>query len=425
MAQANVLDRERVTYVGIEESAVGTRSAAMKRIHLVQGQGDIGAALSSEMVAVDDDRVIRFDNPQRVQGLKLPAWGALTSHLKGVKSADRLVSGATPAVLSQHLLLQHGLGRLSTGVGTTIDGGTSTVTELVVADNSNLEVGQIIFVELDDGSYEAATITALTSTTGITLREGLTSAPGDTNIVRGAYNFVPAESRTTTLSVEQKLTGTSGLEYRVLGGFGSLAFAFPDAFGKPITFTLTGVGCSAHRGPETLSGPSFGTSTPADDDMGPLVLHLPKLYLDTTITRASDSPYRIEKIALEMMSAPDPIPDPTQETAQNGFVDTAGRDNGVFAQLTLTVRMDTAEETIFEDGTLRAGLVTWDCNDGSIAALSFARAELVAKPQKVTLGSGRTGMTMVLNLLRDTMTAGGSSAEQLDLARASLRLAVG
>jgi hypothetical protein len=49
----------------------------------------------------------------------------------------------------------------------------------------------------------------------------------------------------------------------------------------------------------------------------------------------------------------------------------------------------------------------------------------VAKPVKVVLGSGRSGMTLVLNLLRDTMTAGGSSAELLDLARAPLRIGVG
>ena len=424
MAQIDNLDRERVTFVGNEESAVGTRSSGMERIHLVQSQGDIGGALGSEMIPVDDDRVIRFDNPQRVQGLKTAGWGALTAYLKGVKSADRLGAGATPAVLSQHVLLEHGLGRKSTGVGCTVGTG-STATVLVVDDNSNLKVGQICFIELDDGTFEAATIITLTSTTGITLREGLTSAPSNGNAIRGSYTFVPSESRTSTLSVEQKLTGTSGLEYRVLGAFGSLAFAFPDAFGKPITFTLTGVGCSTHRGPETLTSPSFGTSTPADDDMGALVLHLPKLYLDTSIARASDSPYRIEKMALEIMSAPDPIPDPTAETGIKGFVDTAGRDNGVFAQLTLTVRLDTAEETIYEAGTLRAGLITWDCNDGSIVAMSMGRAELVAKPVKVVLGSGRSGMTLVLNLLRDTLTAGSATAEALDLARAPLRIGVG
>lgn len=424
MAQINNLDRERVTYVGLEEVATGTRSSGMERIHLVQSQGDIGGALGRDMIPVDDDRVIRFDNPQRVRGLKTPGWGALTAYLKGVKSADRLGAGATPAVLSQHVLLEHGLGRKSTGVGCTVGTGSSA-TVLVVDDNSGLKVGQLCFVELDDGTFEAATIITLTSTTGITLREGLTSAPSNGNAIRGSYTFVPSESRTSTLSVEQKLTGTSGLEYRVLGAFGSLAWAFPDAFGKPITFTLTGVGHSTSQGPTTLSSPSFGTSTPADDDMGALVLHNPTLYLDTAITRASDSPYRIEKMALEMMSAPDPIPDPTTETGQGGYVDTAGRDNGVFAQLTLTIRHDTAEETIFDAQTLRAGLIQWDCSDGSIVALSFGRAELVAKPVKVVLGSGRSGMTLVLNLLRDTMTAGGSSAELLDLARAPLRIGVG
>lgn len=422
MAQINNLDRERVTYVGIE-STTGTRSSARLRVHLVQQQGDIGAALAQEMLPVADDRVIRFDNPQRVAGLKSPGWGALAFYLKGVKSGDRLPAGDSAVALSQHVLLEHGIGRKSAGVGTTINGGSSTATELVVADNSGLEVGQVVFVELDDGSYEASTITALTSTTGITLREGLSSAPGDTNVVRGAYNFVPPESRTATITVEQKLTGASGLEWRVLGGFGAIAFSFPEQFGQLITATLTGVGCSAHQ-TGTLS-PSFDTSAPADDDMGTPFLHLPKLYLDTAITRASDSPYRIEKMAFELMSQPDPIPDPTQETGQNGFVDTAGRENGVFAQLTLTIRWDADEETAFDDQTLRAGLIQWDNTDGSICALTFARAELVAKPQKVVLGSGRTGMTLVLNLLRDTMTAGGSSAEQLDLARAPFRLAVG
>lgn len=425
MTQGNYIDREVVTYVGIE-STVGTRSSGMERVHLVQSQGGVAPALTRAMEVVDDDRVVRFDNPQRVPGLLGAAWGAISFLLKGVKTADRLPAAATAASLSQHVLLEHGIGRKSTGVGTLINGGTSTVTELVVDSNADLEPGQMIFVDVGSGVYEAATITALTSTTGITLREGLSAAPADNAVIRASYTFVPPETRAGTLSVEQKHINASGLEYRVLGAYGSLAIAFPDAFGKPIVGTLTGVGCSTHEGPTTLSGPDFGTSTPADDDMGTVLLHTPKLYLDTTITRASDSPYRVEKMGFEMMSSPDPLPDASTDTGQNGFLDTAGRENGVFAQLTLTIRLDTAEETIFSGQTLRAGLIQWDCADGSIFAMSFGRAELVGKPAKIVLGSGRMGMTLVLNLLRDTITAGGGgSAEQLDLARAPFRLAVG
>lgn len=424
MAQVDRLDRERVTYVGEEESAVGTRSAAMKRVHLVQGQGDVGAALTVDMVPVEDDRVVRFDNPQHLHGLKGGAWGAPQFLLKGVKSADRLGAGDTAVSLSQHLLLAHGIGRLSAGVGCTVGTG-STRTDLVVDDNTGLYAGQVIIVEIAAGVFEAATITALSSTTGIALREGLTSAPTNGLAVRGAYTFVPAETRTSTLSVEQKQTAGSGLEYRVLGAFGNLAMAFPDAFGKPIVCTLTGVGCHTWQGPTTLTSPSFGTSTPADDDMGSPFLWKPKLYLDTTITRQSDSPYRVEKCAFEFMSAPDPIPDGTADTGVKGFLDTAGREGGIFARLSLTIRMDTGEETIFDADTIRSAIITVDNADGSMLALTIGRCSLAAKPQKVTLGSGRTGMTLVLNLLRDTITAATTGAEEIDLARAPFRLAVG
>ena len=424
MAQVDRLDRERVTYVGTEESAVGTRASSMLRVHLVQGQGDIGAALTVDMVPINDDRVIRFDNPQHLHGLKGGAWGAPQFLLKGVKSADRLGAGDTAVELSQHVLLAHGIGRKVAGIGCTIGTG-STRTELVVDAHTDLLVGEIIFVEISAGVYEAATISAFADATHITLREGLTTAPTNGLAVRGSYNFVPAETRTSTLSVEQKLTAGSGYEWRVLGAFGSLAFAFPDAFGKEIPVTLTGVGCHTWQGPTTLTSPSFGTSTPADDDMGSPFLWKPKLYLDTTITRQTDSPYRVEKCAFEFMSAPDPIPDGTADTGVKGFLDTAGRDGGVFARVTLTIRADTGEDTIFDADTIRSGLMTVDNADGSILALAFGRASLAAKPQKVTLGSGRTGYTLVLNLLRDTLSAVGSGADELDLARAPFRLAVG
>lgn len=424
MAQVDRLDRLRVTYVGTEESAVGTRASSMKRIHLVQGQGDVGAALAVDMVPINDDKVIRYDNPQHLHGLKGGAWGAPQFLLKGVASGDRLASGDTAVELSQHVLLEHGIGRKSAGIGCTIGSG-STRTELVVDAHTDLKIGQVILVEISSGVWEAATITAFADSTHITLREGLTTAPTNGLGVRGMYNFVPAETRTSTLSVEQKLTAGSGLEYRVLGAFGSLAMAFPDAFGKEIPVTLTGVGCHTWQGPTTLTSPSFGTSTPADDDMGLPFLWRPKLYLDTSITRQSDSPYRVEKCGFEFMSAPDPIPDGTADTGVKGFLDTAGREGGVFARVTLTIRVDTGEDAIFDADTIRAGLLTVENSDGSVLALAFGRASLAAKPQKVTLGSGRTGYTLVLNLLRDTLTAASTNADELDLARAPFRLAVG
>ena len=268
--------------------------------------------------------------------------------------------------------------------------------------------------------------------THLELRYGLTSAPASTRGIRGAYTFVPAEIRNTSLTIEQKGVGADDQEHRVLGAFGNLSFAFPEAFGQPIVATLTGVGQHSWAGPEALS-PAFGVTgtaadySPADTDMGADFIWLPTFYLDSAITRASDQQYRVESLAIEWMSSADPKKDQSAPNGIGGFLDVGGRENGVAGTVKITIRTDNAEAASFEAQTLRSGFLYQLGTDGSFYVIDLPVMEQVGKPQPVTLGNGRAGMELNFNLLRDTGTvpAAGLTEEDKDLAWAPFRLAFG
>jgi len=421
MAQADFLARETVTYVG-DSATFGVRSGAtLSRLACEQGSV-VASGFTEARLGVPDERQVRFDNPVRVRGLKWGSkWGPLKVLLKGIKTADKLNAGGTAAALSQRPFFKHGFGREYVALGCTV-GSSSTRTSIVVDDSSLRQAGELVAVEITTGVWEVAKVAAVPDATHITLAHGLTTAPTSGLGVRGLYGYYCPETRNGSLVVEQSFVGASGNEYRALGCFGNLKFEFPG-WGEIPRATLEGE-CVAWEGPTTLTSPSFGTATPADDDMGEALPWVPLLYLDSTIERQSDSPYRIEKMSMEFTSAWDVIPDGSNASAAGGVLDTAGRDGDVFGTLTMVIRSDPSELTNFTARSIKAALVTCASQDGaSIDAWEFGRLYLTAPPKPVSLGKGRGGAELTFQILMDTTCTlpGSPTTEQKDLARSPVR----
>lgn len=424
MTQAAFLDRERVYYIGKEAVAYGTQAATMRRLHALQ-TSDIVAGLAREVLVNDTSAVRRDDNPSRVLGLQRGAPGALSVLLKGCKSANRLDPGGTAAGQSQRIMLEHGFGREYAQLGCTV-GSSSTTTSIVVDDSSARKPGELVLIETASASgiFNAATIVAVPDGTHITIAQGLAAAPTSGARVRACHTYVPAETRSTALSLEQAQVGqgVTGREYRVLGAFGSLALAFPDRFGQLIQASLSFAGYQSSTGPSSLSL----TTTPADDDMDVPFIWTPAVWLDSTIERASDSAYVLERLGVEMMGAPDPIVNPNKAGAVGGFIDTAGREGGIAYRVTAQVQCDPAEISAFTAQTMRRMLVQVTSDGGSILVLDFPRLELIEQPQPVALGAGRRGLSLVFGARRDTTcTLSGSTAEDTDMGYAPFRLGIG
>ena len=422
MAQADFLDRRRVHYIGAE-GTYGTRAGTRYRLHCNAGS-DIAAGLTREMLDPGRESPIRADNSRRVKGLQRGAFGALSFNVCGIPSAARLGAAGTVTGLSHRVIYKHGFGLEYAALGCTVGTG-STTAQLIVDSTTGRRAGEMILVEITAGVWQPTKVAEVVDATTLNLVHELSSAPANGRGVKGMYTYGLGEVRSEGLTIEQAQTGTSGREYRVLGGFGNLALAFPEAFGQLITATLTGVGQQSWSGPETLS-PSMDNTDPADDDMGVPFVHNPTLFLEETITRASDTPYRFERMGFELMSAPDVVPGGGSTNAIAGFLDTAGREGGVIARVTMQIRCDPAEAQIFAAQTIRSGLHYQESSDGSFVAFEYPRMELVEQPQPVTLGSGRRGMSLVYNLLRDTScTPAGTTQAELDLARTPFRFALG
>lgn len=408
------LHRETVSYVG-EEASVGTRATTMVRAKLIQGS-HIAARLDVATEALPDESPLRYENPQRVQGLKTGTWGPISWHWRAPKSADRLDAGGSANTdRSQHILMKHGLGRLYAALGCTIGSGSDADT-LVVDATTNRRAGEVVLVESASGVWEPNVVESVTDSTHLELKYALGASPTTGLGVRGGYTFVPAETRATTLTLEQRhVDATQPEEYRVLGAFGNLKLALPDAFGKPITWSLDGAGCSTWSGPATLS-PSL-TSAPADSDMGEVLLH-------TLVVKINNTVVSVEKLAIEIMSKADPIPRSDSDTGVAGFVDVAGREGGMFAKITITSAFDRDEADSFDAGDIVSLLAAIEGSDGGWGVIEVGRMEMIERPKPVTLGGGRLGMARVYSALRDTLTPASATAERNDLAYAPIRFGV-
>lgn len=423
MARINALIRETVSGVGAE-SAPGTQADTITRCRFNNGSL-LNTGFGHEMLEVPTESPSRFDNEPHVQGKVTAGWGPLNWQLRGVPEAQRLVAAATPAMLSHDILLQHAFGTRYAAVGTTTSGTSSSTTNVDVADVTGRKAGELVAVETSAGKYEVRSIETVGSG-DFDVEVAFGTAPAaNGRVVRGVRTFVPAETRTGTLTIEQliKVNGGTSHEFRVRGAFSSaFALNFGD-FGKIPTFALSGGGIS-FAGPAALSDPSWALgSSPADDDMGQPLPWRPVLLVDGVAATIEPGSFK-----LTYPQAADGIGDGSQMTGIGGWMDTSGRDNGSFITGEMNIRADTAEITAYTAGTIRNFLVMCDPNYGETtttgAVLEMPRVQIVERSKPVSLGSGRYGFGVKFKLLRDTKTPSSTSATDIDLARAPIRFGI-
>lgn len=420
MSQIDGLFREVITGIG-EESSPGTQASTITRVSLNSGSV-LNTGFAREMLEVPAESPVRWDNPAHALGKTIAGWGPLTWMLRGVPSAERLESGVTPTTLSHDLLFKHAFGRRNAVAGTTTTGTSSTTTNVDLTSATGRKVGELIAVETVAGIYEVRSISAVgASDFDVTVAFGTAPAAAG-RIVRGVRTFVPAETRNTTLTIEQRMMvpGGTAHEYRVRGAMSSsFALTFGD-FGKIPTFAVQGAAISA-AGPAALSSPSWSLgSSPADDDMNAPLPWTPVLLVDGTAMRFEPGSFK-----LTYAQSADPIGDGSQASGVGGWLDTSGREGGMSVNGEFLIRADSAEVTSFESGTIRNLIVMCDPNYGAasttMCVIEIPRAQVIERPKPVSIGAGRHGYLIKWKGLRDTKTPSSSSAADTDLAYAPIR----
>ena len=419
MSQRDAVLRQQIAGLA-RETTPGTHPGSVTRIALVGGAPLLTKA-TQEMVAVPTDSPLRTDNPAHIAGKTVAEWQA-TIQMRGILSADRLVAAATPAELSHDLLLEHGFGRRTAVVGTTVTGSGSTVSTVDCTSVTGMKAGMIVLV----GSSPRR-ITSIASTT-LTVAPALGGIPATSTVVRGTRTFVLADARNKHLSIEQRMVDMASgthTEERVLGAFGTMSMSFP-AVGQIPTIAFKGQAIS-YQGPATLSSPSWSLGvSPADDDMGDPLCWYPKVYVDGTA-------YTIEPGSLKINVAQNitPVGNGAVRSGINSFLDTSGRDNGMAVSGEFVIRIDHSEATsTFDSGTIRHLLVHCDPDDDvstvtTSVAIEIPRFQVTERPVRVDAGGGRAGYKIAFKALRDTLTpASATTAEDRDLAYTPIRYAI-
>ncbi len=424
MTQHDSIDFETVTYLGVE-SVCGTHpgDGTLTRINAVK-KSFLATGFAEERLENPDESQSRFDNPVRVKGLKKGSkWGPLKFQWKSIKTAARLTAGGSATALSHRILLKHLFGAEYAAPGCTV-GASSTFTSIVVDSTSDRRPGELVAIELTSGGTVVINkVKAVVDATHFTVQYAMPSAPASGAEVRGLYTFAMAEVRNKTLTIEQKNVTNGGEEARALGAFGNLKIEIPDP-GKVPIWTVDGV-CVDWQDHTTLT-PSFQTSTPAADDMGPPVVWQPEIYLGSSIDFATATRWSLEKLTLDIMSNPEEIPDTAFASMVGGYLDTGGRENGSAARLGMSVRYDPSLEAGFTGQTEVSVLIKVPDMNGNYVVIDIGRAYLVEHTKPVTLGKNRRGMQLVYEIRRDTTpTLAGSTQAEKDLAWSPIRVGLG
>lgn len=403
---------ESVTYV-FTEAAFGARtgSPTLKRLHCWNDQ--LSADLRYTAEPNNDERVRQHDNPPEIRGTTDGSKGfPLKCYFKGIPTAQKLSASATPALLSQHIVLAHAIGRGYYAVGCAISSAASASVFTVDATDT-LRVGLLVEVEISTGVYERAVIQKLSAFTGagdVTLETPLSTTPAGTH-VRVVRSYCLTERGTSTVGVERKYVQDTGYEFRLLGGRGAMSFEFGD-YEKAYSWTWTPE-LDSYQRDAALTSPSFGSYAAADDDMDPPMVWSPVVHLGASWVRGTTT--RIEKFGMEIPGEWEKTFDGSTTTGVGGVVRTSGRPFA--ARIKLTLRADTAEAAVYAAKTIRSFMLE-STSDTSTFTVYAPRLEYVAamgvKP--VAIGK-RIAYECTFNCLAPTGRTGQTSpsAEEADL----------
>ena len=431
MAQTNIISRERATYLAeeITYGALPTSPSVFPNIPtrvFPLGDGLILEGLAEEMLPVGDERVRRLDAIHPVHGLRIASKvGSLKMLLKTTKTADQLDAGATLASLTPRLVLRHALGSEYAAQGDTISGSSSTPTLINVTDGTRFRKGTFIVVEVA-GQMEFAKITNI-STHALTIAPALSAAPtGGTEVVRNLYNYCPAETHTSSLSVQQAFVNDPTAQVTAFGCYGDVSFDLPE-YGKIPSMALA-LTASAFTGPATAAPPISVVS--ASDEMGPAFTFSPSVYLATSVARATR--LVCEGATIDYANDWQMVRDPGA-TASNGqlttvaeVVSTGGRPVAVKASIKL--RFDSDYPSNFTQDTSYQMILVQKVGTGLTASFwiwELPVARLVAQPKLTVIGD-RLHMELMLESIQDdTVTLAGEAGTDLDFILAPFRVAFG
>jgi hypothetical protein len=424
MAQSDIITRERATFIG-KETTFGTTPAGSFPTKMVRafplGDGLILEGLAEEMLPVGDERVRRLDAIHPVHGLRIASKvGALKMLLKSTPSGAQLDDNATPATyeLTPRLVLAHALGSELANEGDFISGTASSTVLINVVDGSKFRKGTFIAVEVA-GQMEFAKITNI-STNALTIAPALSAAPATGGeIVRNLYNFCPAETLTSSLTIQQAFVPDATAQVTANGCYGDVSFDLPE-FGKLPSMSLA-LTATNFTGP---SGQSFSVAS-ATDEMGPPFAWAPSVYLATSVARATR--LVCEGATIEYANDWQMVRDPGATQTVSAVVATGGRPTAVKA--TIKLRFDSGYKTAFDADTAYQMIIVQRIGTGTSASFwiwEIPEARLVAQPKLADMGS-RLHMELSLEGIQDTtVTLGGTTdPTEIDFIKAPFRVAFG
>jgi hypothetical protein len=410
MSQSNVIARERATRLAIETifgtTPSGSFPEAMTRCFPI-GDDLILEGLAEEMLPVGDERVRRLDAIHPVHGLQIASKvGALKCLLKATPSANQLTAAGAAGSLVPRILLKHALGTEHAAVGSLVATGSSATSFIVTGgEGVNFEKGDFILVTIS-GEPEWTQITNI-STDTLTVSPALSTTPSTSAVVRNLYNYVPAESHTSSLAISQAFVGDSAAQVTANGCYGDLTFDFPE-FGKLAAMSLA-LTATSFTGP---SAQSIGVAT-ATDEMGAAFAWAPKVYLATSVARATS--LVCEGASVEFANSWELIRDPGATQTVSGVVNTGGRPVAVKASIKL--RFDSQYPTAFDADTAYRLIIVQKIGTGTTASFwiwSLPSARLVAQPKLTKIGE-RLHMELALEGTPSTLiTDAGETGADAD-----------
>lgn len=424
MSQSDVILRERATYVG-EESTFGATPGGSFPNAMVRcfpfGEEVILGDLAREMLDVGDERVRRDDNPVKVAGLKIASKiGPLKCALKVTKTAAQLSATGTVSPLTPRILCRHAFGAEHAAIGTTISGTASTTTVINVADATVLRKGTWIAVQVGTEMEETRIDDIDTGATpdAVTVSPPLSAAPATNGtIVRNLYNYCRASANTKTLTIQQGFVDATTADHTANGCYGDLAFELGE-FGKIPMMTL-----SPTVSDYTVGAQSLGVAS-ASDEMGVSIVHAPRVYLASTVARATR--LATEGITIEQMEESAVVRDPGATSTIHHIVRVGGRP--VAAKANVKLRFDGDYDTAFTAGTALRFVVVQQIGTGTTASFHIWEmpvTRIVGQPKRIAVGK-LLYLDLELNAYPDTtVVEDGETGEALDFVKASLRYCFG
>jgi hypothetical protein len=414
MAQVNIITRERRTLVALESTFGVTPSGSFPNIPtemVFLHEEMLVDGINVEMLDVMDQRVRRQDAIAPIQGLQIATKYAAKTYLKAIPTAAILTSAGTVTALSHRILFRHLLGSEHAAVGTTVASGSSS-TVFDVASASNLKKGTWILV---DG--EPTMITDI-STATITVSPALSATPSNGDVVRNGYNYAPAESHSSSLTIQTAFVGTTAAQFVHNGVHCGFKLNFP--FGQLATLDIDGTAVKFTQGNQSVAVTSV-----TDDMSSPVTLKNAAVLLSTS-TLDRTSTLVCESVEVDLPNAWQMVREPAGITTVNSVVNTAGRPRA--ATLKIRARFDSADVSAF-DATTAYNFAMWiPFGSGSTQrffAMDFNNATLTAVPKPVKHGNDLFYFDLEFSARMDSkVTLAAETGIDLDFIEAPYRIAL-